>query len=914
MRNQDIFVGRDKELHMIDEILRDPTGARHLVRMIGQAGIGKTWLLREIYQRYRHDPGVLVVRIDYGESRPQSLPGLSLHVIEQFGDYMSEQQKADYHERMAEWDTLLQSEIDPDKIRAEQNKIYHFGIDLIWQISQERRTLVLSDAVDTENALEDIQRTNLLATNLPNTIMILAGRPTPFTNRLYEEFEELYKRWTTHPILELSPFSHSETTAYLDGSLEATLPTTTSDSVFFFTKGHPVLTTVTTEWLAEHKTLPDHLNHSLAEIETLPEEQQIANTNEFEATLVSDICQQETLLQRALLYLSHLNRRYDPQILKVVLDIEDEETLAQLIGEIHQHPFVRKSVLTEAGLLHEQVERLFLNHVWPKVDPDGTFRKSLARKIINFYYLAEVDRLSTIVQEKLARSLKPTLATAEHREKLPIPDEYWPKRDLQMECLYYHFYISEEEGWKYLNHLFDDALTYHYSLIQMDAIVQAVHRLAPNQVDSARFQARMAQILLEKGELKRAAEIADSAVESSDIHPADAAKAFIVLANTTTDPAEKVIHFKVALEMAEAAEDPVLELKIQNNLGLAYRRQGHWNEAEQAYLKVLYLLDEQQDPNQYAATLNNLSFVYMLNGNAIRADNLAEKALRMRREQGNIHGLGFSYSTRGRIAESMGNYVLALRYHHTAVDLCELVGDTNNAALMQINVAAAECYAQRFETAHLLLSRALRSELPNIRARGLQQAATIYMEEARALTGQGASPIEVTSKYENAEKASLQALELTKEILDDHLMAGVLLDLVTIAFLKDGKRDEQRWQELESILQDHNYKLEKGRLRELEGDIAFQQEAYTSAFDCYLDACETLADYSVANFRRSFEQLRDKFFDASNKVQREVCRTIRQRYADIDPSSPLMAIRELCVDVIVRFESSEAESVASRIG
>ncbi|NJN66194.1 MAG: tetratricopeptide repeat protein [Chloroflexaceae bacterium] len=893
MDAQDIFVGRDEALHLVDRMLRDPTGARHMLRIVGESGMGKTRLLRHLYHRYRADAGVLVVRIDYGEARPQSLPGLSLHVIEQFGAYMTEQHIAEYHQRMADWESLLKAEPDPDRVREEQQKIYHFGIDLIWQISQEKRTLVLSDAMDTENALEDIQRTNLLAANLPNTVMILAGRPTAFTSEVFAEISEYYRRWTMHDPYELGAFSPDETAAYLAAAVPVPIPSETRQAIVRLTAGHPLLVALSASRMAARS---EGFVASLRD-----------NDKDFERALVADIQALRRPIDRAVLVLSHLNQRYDRGILRQALELADDQhgeaELRRVDEELKRLVEVRPSLLAEGRLLHEEVQRLLREHVWPVVDPDGSQRLSLAQMAIDSYYLPEIERLNTIVQDKLSRSLKPTLATAAsvHREKFPIPDEYWPKRDLQMECLYYQFTISEKEGWDYLNRLFDEALTYHYSLVQMDALVKAVPRVAPQQVDSAQFQVRFAQILLEKGEMQRAAHLAEKALDLPDIDPADAAKAFIVLADTANDPADKVTHFKVALEMAEAAEDPVLELKIHNRLGLAFRRQGHWNEAEEAYLQVLRLLDEDQDPGQYAATLNNLAFVYMLNGNLIRADNMAERALRMRREQGNIHGLGFSYSTRGRIAEAMGDYVLALRHHRTAVDLCELVGDTNNAALMQVNVAAAECHAQKFDTARLLLARGLRNDRPNIRARALQQASRIDMEEAKSLASQGASPQEVRTKYDQAEQHALQALEQAREVLDDHLIASVLVDLLLIAFFKDQRKDEACWHELQDILKDHDYKLEKGRMVELEGNLAYARGDGLGAFVTYLEACEILAAYSQSSFRALFEQVRDRFFDAPAETQRSMCQMIEVRYADLHPASPLVALKELCLDVLVRF-------------
>lgn len=41
MSKQDIFIGREKELKMIDEMVFDPTGARHVLPIVGEGGGGQ---------------------------------------------------------------------------------------------------------------------------------------------------------------------------------------------------------------------------------------------------------------------------------------------------------------------------------------------------------------------------------------------------------------------------------------------------------------------------------------------------------------------------------------------------------------------------------------------------------------------------------------------------------------------------------------------------------------------------------------------------------------------------------------------------------------------------------------------------------------------------------------------------------
>lgn len=124
MSKQDIFIGREKELKMIDEMLFDPTGANHIWPILGEGGVGKTWLLREIYHRYQSDSSVFVIKIDYGEARSQSWPSLMMYIMEQLVPYTTKLQKMEYEQKLDELERLAKSNTSADKIKDKEEEIF----------------------------------------------------------------------------------------------------------------------------------------------------------------------------------------------------------------------------------------------------------------------------------------------------------------------------------------------------------------------------------------------------------------------------------------------------------------------------------------------------------------------------------------------------------------------------------------------------------------------------------------------------------------------------------------------------------------------------------------------------------------------------------------------------------------------
>ena len=894
MSEQDIFIGREKELQMIDEMVFDPTGKNHFIWMVGEGGVGKTWLLKQVYEKYQSDSRIAIITIDYSEIRTQSVSSLSQYLLyEALSEYLTQEKRESYKQRVEDLQAVAKVESDMVKIQQQEEALYWYGVQLVEEICQEKRLLILCDTAEAITTTEFGTRVNRFAAVLSNVVLVIAGRPYPRMQIEVEEYKKIFESWEFHPVYPLEPFSSIEVIQYFDKALPSKITRTLQEKINLLTNGNPVLISIAGEWLTRHIDLPSDIDLSLSELQAMDTATLKKHQERFEFELIEKIRQLRQPIDWAVLYLAYLNRRYDPQILELTLGSTNATELDEIVQELQTLVFVRKSMLGAGGLLHDEAQRLINEHAWPVVDPDGAMRRELAEKVIAGYYLPKIERLRAEAKASIDRAL--ALSTPDNPIVPPIPDEEFLRYILQIECWDYQMRISKERGLAYLSQLVDEALKAR-SYIQMDAITQAIYNLAPGQRNQPAFQVRVAEILWRQKQADRAVSLAQTALASADIAPADAAHALNILGQAAEASQEKITHFEAALEKAREAGDIIRQATFLQNLGLLYRRFGQWAQAEEKYRQGLSLLGKETDSDLYANLLNNLAYVMMLRGQLERADNLAERALQMRKDLGNRPGLAFSYFTKGRIADAQGNYAGALRHYKAAQEWFRSIPDVDNAVWVQVDMAQLERRAERFAAAYELLAPALESPRPDVRAEALSQAAKVAIDEAEALMRRGATSETWQAVYAQAREYARQAHAAAEALGDAHLQAVEWFDLALVTLLAEGRADAEAIPALEALLAVHDFPLEQAHLAEHYGaldELAGETEA---AFDHYLAACRILAAYSIGRFRRVFERVRARFLNLPPDIQAQVCAGWRPELGGIPSTSPLKALQALCQD------------------
>jgi tetratricopeptide (TPR) repeat protein len=762
------------------------------------------------------------------------------------------------------------------------------------KVSAERRILILSDTTEAAKSLTLGERANTLVSELPNAVIVLAGRPYDKMLEKYHTLPRIFDGWIVHDVHNLSAFSSVQTCQYMRELIPGIDPNL-EQKIHILTAGNPVLISISAEWLNRHVDLPSEVDLPLEELRELsPQSPQLLQLRrDFEANLVDKVRTLDKPIDWALLYLSYLDRRYDPQILKLTLGV-DENELAEILSELQKLAFVRKSTLSDEGGIHDEAKRLIAEHAWSSADLDGSMRRDLAVKVIEGYYFPEIDRLSREVRAVTEQAVQLSEVTSDPLAAPPILSQEIAKQTLQIECLDYHLRVSQEWGLSYLDQLLDEALESR-SHIFLEALTEAVYNLGSSDPEAVAFQVRSAEMLWRLKQRDRALRLAQDILNYPNIQSIEEARALNILGLAASDPEEKVSQFRTALIKARAAGDTKQQVTFLRNLGLIHRQLGEWEKAEAEYYQALKLLDPHTEPDMYAGIMNNLAYVVMLRGNPAHAETLAEKALRLRKDTSNRAGFAFIYFTKGRIADAAGDYAMALRHYQTALSWFQSISDEESMAWVKVDIAQAKRRANDFDAARELLTPAQQSGRQDIKAEALAQAAKIDLDEAEALSLYAPSERDrITELYKSASGYAQQAQKLAEEIGDRRLQAVALFDLALIAWLAEKCEAHSLLADLDKLLDKHAFPLEQAHLIELRGTFAYERGETIVAFRQYITACRLLAEYSVGRFRRVFDRVRGRFFDARPEIQSKICEYLTSELENIPPSSPLIAFKSLC--------------------
>jgi hypothetical protein len=128
------FIGRQREIAMVEAMVFDPQQRRHILPVLGPGGVGKTWLLRALYREFQQHPDVLVIRTEFAEVRSASLPTLAFNVFKQFSDYISQEERDEFQERLANWELEVKQDAASIGATIAEESIYLFGFGLIMRL------------------------------------------------------------------------------------------------------------------------------------------------------------------------------------------------------------------------------------------------------------------------------------------------------------------------------------------------------------------------------------------------------------------------------------------------------------------------------------------------------------------------------------------------------------------------------------------------------------------------------------------------------------------------------------------------------------------------------------------------------------------------------------------------------------
>jgi len=247
-------------------------------------------------------------------------------------------------------------------------------------------------------------------------------------------------------------------------------------------------------------------------------------------------------------------------------------------------------------------------------------------------------------------------------------------------------------------------------------------------------------------------------------------------------------HLQVAIDQAEAMQQPLNVASGKAWLGYLYKSQGRYSEAEPLYLQALEITRSQlgQDHLDTAASLNNLAALYRVQGRYSEAEPLYLQALEITRSQlgqdhpdtaASLNNLALLYDSQGRYSEAEPLYLQALEITRSQLgqDHPDTASSLNNLALLydsQGRYSEAEpLYLQALEITRSQLGQ----DHPST-ATSLNNLAELYRVQGR---------------YNEAEPLYLQALEIWRSQLgQDHPSTATSLNNLAALYRVQGRYSE----------------------------------------------------------------------------------------------------------------------------
>lgn len=170
-------------------------------------------------------------------------------------------------------------------------------------------------------------------------------------------------------------------------------------------------------------------------------------------------------------------------------------------------------------------------------------------------------------------------------------------------------------------------------------------------------------------------------------------------------------HNEQVLKIAERLDDKLSEGYALNSIGNIYKRQGRWEEAEQAFKQSLKIFRDLNEPVNEAASLINLGGLYRQQHRFAEAEDVLRKSLEICREENLRANEGRTYINLGIVNRLQGKFAEAEEFYQKGLMISREIGDrtSENRALNSLGNIYAEqgrlMEAEKSYQQSLLISR-----------------------------------------------------------------------------------------------------------------------------------------------------------------------------------------------------------------
>lgn len=678
------FINRRAELDAMDKALAAPE-PRQVVCLVGDGGIGKTRLLRELKRRHEGRPDTHVVGIiDFDDRQYHLAHNVGITIANELGNHFFESYLGMLRDLQGAQDGKASPYVG--MVSSEQiQRAFRDGFQAA--TSQGQRVLILSDTAESVHHKEQFTQALRLFDGVASFVWAIAGRPnTGLADTVRAVFGGAMQQ------IELAPLDRKGMRQYLEKkqrTLHVIPEVELTRKLLVLAGGFPILIDLAIEWAARNHPRPwidtwsaDDLERLVASDDEQDRRQLRALRSSFEADLVQHLVSPRSLADRAILVLAKVYP-LDAEGLAAMLAVPPPEAEA-LLEEARGWPFV-KTLPDQRIKLHDEYERMVVTHVWPVIDEDGSRERRDALRAMQYLTERSARTLEEIYRlRRLARAAfdtqRPTDAIAALNQRIALEDTFWLMRS---DRLARQFWLDQqrssatfaggfamfEDDYALCSRDFSRSKYGHYLL---DEAKRFVDTLTPEQ--QRRFNERRARLLTDDGDYGQAQAIYERLLADAQPNTPDQIETAIGYGNVLLRVAkarEAIERFQQALAVARALNDDEWVAKATLALGWAHRSVGEHEAAIACYNETHSRARALGDEAVQARALNSIGYVHALQQDIKSARTSIETALRLwhrltaKAERHRIF-LGQAYNTAGEIYLELDQPAEALRYFELA--------------------------------------------------------------------------------------------------------------------------------------------------------------------------------------------------------------------------------------------------------
>ncbi|QBD79923.1 tetratricopeptide repeat protein [Ktedonosporobacter rubrisoli] len=824
------FIGRGQEIAFFDEWLNSQEAPAivyfhdALEEAEKKGGIGKTWLLRRLYQlaqqQYEH---VVPVMVDFFNIEDRDGVVIVERLIKAIQAHYPHWIPEAFQRQLAEYRNAAQGRrAEAAGLRDDLGDTFAADLYRLQQDMQRDNTYILL-FFDTFERIEHNPISAVLRSSqtFPDTYQssrvraIIAGR---------NEINWSHPNWTgrEHKIIvrELAPFSYEETLQYLNSRLYHSIKDVPEEflrALYERTEGRPILIGL----------VSDILNKQTRDLQSLLS----ASRTIFEASLLEEVNLFDSPSTWAIFIMAHIYHRFDEDLLSTIMNSKGLRDrlppikYRELQVILPTFSFIRHSASSGDFVLHDEMRRLVNKYCWEKQDMDRRIRYELSMLAIDYY-------------TKLLKSKSPGVTL---------------QQSYIVEMLFHKLFLDLQDGFEFFELHFIDALELHQRSFAR-LLLQELQKFTAQLPRELYLQMRLYEADLYRREDNTAASLSVLIELEDESAWAEQNRSELLYRQALTYM--RMSRFSEAIPSAEAClqleqnnRDKSRYAELLKMLGYIYRRMGQYEDAMRFYQESLIVHRSLDDQQEYANLLNNIANIQWMQGKLEEALRSCKLALRIRRdlvkqgEESEI-SIGLSQAMLGHIYHTLGDVMAEEHAYQEAFDI----------------------YARRGEKRGMA---AISNRLGRIRMnRGDLEQALSYFQQAQRIARELDRETEIESynqlgrlfskeeKWQEAVDAFTQAIELARSS-EAHFQVAENLLFLAVALAQLGQPFKEQIKEAKRIARQNDYIYLLARAGDFQGDIYYQQGEYQQAFRYYRIACRYMAMRPSLEFERLLRKLVD---------------------------------------------------------